>query len=171
MTIDEMAIIASLLTGFATLTVAIFLAIQLRMQNIDSKTELELQIQERWDSAIRLAMEGDGTDILTRGRRNIAELRDEVETSKFHWICASAMNSLMLKYSYGTRSGFDRERHIKEFIARSPGIRNIYRDGRLRATFRTDHQQVLDNIVKSGDDEVGVDGVLNIPSDYPYSTA
>ena len=103
MTIDEMAIIASLLTGFATLTVAIFLAIQLRMQNIDSKTELELQIQERWDSAIRLAMEGGGTDILTRGRRNIAELRDEVETSKFHWICASAMNSLMLKYSYGTR--------------------------------------------------------------------
>ena len=168
MSIDEIAIIASLITGFATLTVAAFLAFKLRLQHIDSKTDLELQIQDRWDSAVRLAMDSDGTDILTRGRKDLEELTDDVERAKFHWICASAMNSIMLKYSYGTRSGFDRERHIKEFIARSPGIRSIYREGRLRATFRSDHQKVLDEIVKSIDDEVGKDGVLNIPSEYPY---
>ena len=104
-----------------------------------------------------------GSEMCIRDR-----LTDDVERAKFHWICASAMNSIMLKYSYGTRSGFDRERHIKEFIARSPGIRSIYREGRLRATFRSDHQKVLDEIVKSIDDEVGKDGVLNIPSEYPY---
>ena len=76
------------------------------------------------------------------------------------------MNSIMLKYSYGTRSGFGRERHVKEFVARSPGIRSIYRECRLQAIFRSDHQKVLDEIVKSIDDEVGKDGVLNIPSDY-----
>jgi len=62
----------------------------------------------------------------------------------------------------------DQERHIKEFLARSPGIRALYRDGRLRATFRDDHQVVLDKIVKSIDDEVGHDGILNLSSGYPH---
>ena len=47
MSIDEIAIIASLITGFATLTVAAFLAFQLRLQHIDSKTDLELNSERK----------------------------------------------------------------------------------------------------------------------------
>ena len=171
MDINQITILASLVTGFATLSVAIFLAFQLKLQHRDSKKELELQLQERWDTGLKLIMDfngSEGIDILTRGRKNLNLLKTENEKAILHMLSATSINTLMLKYSYGEQSGYDQERHIKEFLARSPGIRALYRDGRLRATFRDDHQVVLDKIVKSIDDEVGHDGILNLSSGYPH---
>lgn len=167
---------SQLISGIATLIIAIILVFQLRKQNDELahqrdnfNKDLSIQIQERWDSlALSLATNREMLDIYMRGRQDYNSLSDPTEENIFHWVSTSAINLLLMKYTYGDIAGFDRKRHITELLGRSPGIRHAYKSKRLRHQFSQEYQTVLDALVKDIDDAVGPDGLYVTESEYPH---
>ena len=107
-------------------------------------------------------------DIYIRRRQDYNSLSDPTEENIFHWVSTSAINLLLMKYTYSDIAGFDRKRHITEHLGRSPGIRHAYRSKRLLHQFSQEYQRVLDALVKEIDGAVGLDGLYVTESDYPH---
>ena len=169
---------SQLISGIATLIIAIILVFQLRKQNDELahqrenfNKDLSIQILERWDSlALSLATNREMLDIYMRGRQNYNSLSDATEENIFHWVSTSAINLLLMKYTHGDVAGFDRKRHITEHLSRSRGIRHAYRSKRLRHQFSKEYQTVLDALVKHIDDTVCPDGLCVTESEYPHGS-
>ena len=58
--------------------------------------------------------------------------------------------------------------HLKEYFASSPGAREAYRTSTIRQQLDKESVKILDEIIREVDEEVGLDGILEINSTYPY---
>ena len=73
-----------------------------------------------------------------------------------------------MKNFYSDETGYEKSLHLKEYLGSSPGIRKAYRDSTIRQQLDKESVDILDEIVKSIDEEVGLDGILETKSTYPY---
>ena len=104
---EQVAITAQIITGIATLGVAVFLASQLRLQHRDSQKDITMRIQSRLDT-YRSAMGKDRelSDLFIRGQVDYQSL-DQKEKQQFFWLATGMMTSWMTMGEYEDSIGYD----------------------------------------------------------------
>ena len=170
----DIELMAQIITGSATLIVAIVLLFQLKqqsnqlkLQHKDFAQQIKNQIGDRRTSAT-LNLNPDMREIIFKARYDYKSLEETHEKTFFHQWVVSAVEILMMKNFYSDETGYQKSLHLKEYFASSPGAREAYRTSTIRQQLDVESVKVLDEIVREIDEEVGLDGVLETKSTYPY---
>ncbi|MBL07209.1 MAG: hypothetical protein CL773_05100 [Chloroflexi bacterium] len=172
----ELNVLAQIITGMATLIVAIVLVFQLRKQNQqlaiqhkDFTQQIKNQIMDRRTSTMISNHSNDKLKkIMDIGRYDYSKLKDRMDKTFFHQMIVTTLELLLLKNNYSEETGYEKTLHLKELLGSSPGTRQAYRNSTIRQQLDNEAVLILDEIVKEIDEEVGLDGKLVIESTYPY---
>ena len=171
----DLVVIAQIRTGSATLIVALVLVFQLKQQNnqvklqrMDFTQQIKNQIVERrTNTVLTQATNPDIFQFMQNGRYDYLSVNAEHKTF-FHQMVITSLELLLMKNFYSDETGYEKSLHLKEYLGSSPGIRKAYRDSTIRQQLDKESVDILDEIVKSIDEEVGLDGILETKSTYPY---
>ncbi len=170
----DLVVIAQIITGTETLIVAIVLLFQLRQQNLqlrlqhkDFAQQIKNQIGERRTSAT-LSLTSSMRETLVKGRYDYGALKKTEERTFFHQWVISTLEIMIMKNLYSEETGHQESQHLKEYLGSSPGVRHAYRNSTIRQQLDLDSVNIIDEIVREIDEEVGLDGILETESSYPY---
>ena len=167
---------AQIITGSATLLVALVLLFQLKQQNDQLKLQhkdfaqqIKNQIGERRTSAT-FALLGNQKyrDMMFNARHDYKILKDRHERTIFHQWIISSLELTLMKNFYSDETGYEKSLHLKEILASSPGIREAYRISTIRQQLDVESVKILDEIVREIDKELGLYGLEETESTYPY---
>ena len=170
----DLVVIAQIITGTATLIVAIVLSFQLRQQNLqlrlqhkDFAQQIKNQIGERRTSAT-LSLTSSMRETLVKGRYDYSALKKTEERTFFHQWVISTLEIMIMKNLYSEETGHQESQHLKVYLGSSPGVRHAYRNSTIRQQLDLASVNIIDEIVREIDEEVGLDGILETESSYPY---
>ena len=152
---EQVAITAQIITGVATLGVAVFLASQLRLQHRDSQKDITMRIQSRLDT-YRSAMGKDRelSDLFIRGQVDYQSL-DQKEKQQFFWLATGMMTSWMNMGEYEDSIGYDMDELYYGLFSQK-GTREFFSEA--RNAFPQDFQNKIDALIDriSSEGEKGV---------------
>ena len=171
----DLVVIAQIITGIATLIVALVLVFQLRQQNnqlklqrMDFTQQIKNQIVERrTNTVLTQATNPEIAKIMRNGRYDYSTIDNDHKTF-FHQMLITTLELLLLKNFYSNETGYEKSLHLRELLGSSPGGRKAYRDSTIRQQMDKESVKILDEIVREIDEEVGLDGILETKSTYPY---
>ena len=95
-------------------------------------------------------------------------LKKTEERTFFHQWVISTLEIMIMKNLYSEETGHQESQHLKEYLGSSPGVRHAYRNSTIRQQLDLDSVTIIDEIVREIDEEVGLDGILETESSYPY---
>jgi hypothetical protein len=153
---------AQIITGSATLLVALVLMFQLKQQNDQLKLQhkdfaqqIKNQIGDRRTSAT-FALLGNPKyrDMIFNARYDYKILKDRHERTIFHQWIISTLELTLMKNFYSDETGYEKSLHLKEILASSPGIREAYRISTIRQQLDIESVKILDEIVREIDKEL-----------------
>ena len=93
---------------------------------------------------------------------------ENTDKTYFHQMLITTLELLLLKNIYADETGFEKTLHLKELLRSSPGMREAYRDSTIRQQMDKESVLILDEIVREIDEEIGLDGYMQMESTYPY---
>ena len=172
----DLVVIAQIITGSATLIVALVLMYQLKQQNDQLKLQhkdfaqqIKNQIGERrTSSTYSLLSNPEYREMIFNARYDYKILKDRHEKTIFHQWIISSLEFTIMKNFYSDETGYEKSLHLKELLASSPGIREAYRISTVRQQLDIETVKILDEIVREIDEEYGLDGIYETQSTYPY---
>jgi len=172
---DLLGFTAQIITGTATLIVAVVLVFQLRKQNEqlnlqrrDFTQQIKNQLMDtRTNFILTINSNTSLKNIMTTGRNDYSKLQNGDKTF-FHQMLITTLELLLLKNFYSDETGFEKSLHLKEMLRSSPGMRQAYRDSTIRQQMDKQSVLILDEIVREIDEEIGLDGYVQMESTYPY---
>ena len=147
---DQVATVAQLATGLATLAVAILLVGQLRQQHRDSEREILYTSQGRMQDLQRTIMTSDFGPIWTKGSQDFDSL-NPVEKEQFRAWCYSVMTLQSVNAQSG-HEGLDRgvasriHAQITGGWKSWPGMAAYYEQYGRSHTYNPDVRALLDSI-------------------------
>ena len=171
----DLVVVAQIITGIATLIVALVLVFQLRQQNnqlklqrMDFTQQIKNQIVERrTNTVLAQATNPEIAKIMQNGRYDYSTVDDDHKTF-YHQMLITTLELLLMKNFYSNETGYEKSLHLRELLGSSPGGRKAYRDSTIRQQMDKESVKILDEIVREIDEEVGLDGILETKSTYPY---
>jgi len=172
---DLFGFIAQIITGTATFIVAVVLVFQLRKQNEqlnlqrrDFTQQIKNQLMDtRTNFILEINSNNSLKTILRTGRNDYSKL-EKKDKPLFHQMLITTLELLLLKNIYADETGFEKTLHLKELLRSSPGMREAYRDSTIRQQMDKESVLILDEIVREIDEEIGLDGYMQMESTYPY---
>jgi hypothetical protein len=172
----DLLVIAQIITGTATLVVALVLMFQLKQQNDQLKLQhknftqqIKNQIGERRTAAMFSHLSNpEYRETIFKARYDYKILKDRHEKTVFHQWIISTLELTLMKNFYSDETGYEKSLHLKEILASSPGIREAYRISTIRQQLDIESVKILDEIVREIDEEYGLDGMYETESTYPY---
>ena len=131
----DLVLIAQLITGTATLIVALVLVFQLKQQNDQLKLQqkdfvqqIKNQIGERRTSGnYSLLANKELSEMIFNARYDYKILQDRHQKTIFHQWVITTLEFTLLKNLFSDETGYEKSLHLKEILASSPGIREAYR--------------------------------------------
>ena len=156
----DLVVIAQIITGSATLFVALVLMYQLKQQNDQLKLQhkdfaqqIKNQIGERRTSAtFSLLSNPKYREMIFNARYDYKILKDRHERTIFHQWIISSLELTLMKNFYSDETGYEKSLHLKEILASSPGIREAYRISTIRQQLDIESVKILDEIVRKIDE-------------------
>ena len=172
----DLVVIAQLITGTATLIVALVLVFQLKQQNDQLKLQqkdfvqqIKNQIGERRTSGnYSLLANKELSEMIFNARYDYKTLQDRHQKTIFHQWVITTLEFTLLKNLFSDETGYEKSLHLKEILASSPGIREAYRVSTIRQQLDKESVKILDEIVREIDEELGLYGLQETESTYPY---
>tara|TARA_B100001029_G_scaffold102245_1_gene84172 strand:+ start:84 stop:611 length:528 start_codon:yes stop_codon:yes gene_type:complete len=172
----DLVLIAQLITGTATLIVALVLVFQLKQQNDQLKLQqkdfvqqIKNQIGERRTSGnYSLLANKELSEMIFNARYDYKILQDRHQKTIFHQWVITTLEFTLLKNLFSDETGYEKSLHLKEILASSPGIREAYRVSTIRQQLDKESVKILDEIVREIDEELGLYGLQETESTYPY---
>ena len=172
----DLVVIAQIITGSATLIVALVLVFQLKqqtnqlkLQHKDFAQQVRNQIGERRTAATySLLSNSKLSEMIFKARYDYKILKDRNQKSIFHQWVISTLELTLLKNLFSEETGYEKSLHLREILGSSPGIREAYRVSTIRQQLDTDSVKILDEIVRETDEELGLYGLQETESTYPY---
>ena len=172
----DLVLIAQLITGTATLIVALVLVFQLKQQNDQLKLQqkdfvqqIKTQIGERRTSGnYSLLANKELSEMIFNARYDYKILQDRHQKTIFHQWVITTLEFTLLKNLFSDETGYEKSLHLKEILASSPGIREAYRVSTIRQQLDKESVKILDEIVREIDEELGLYGLQETESTYPY---
>ena len=172
----DLVLIAQLITGTATLIVALVLVFQLKQQNDHLKLQqkdfvqqIKNQIGERRTSGnYSLLANKELSEMIFNARYDYKILQDRHQKTIFHQWVITTLEFTLLKNLFSDETGYEKSLHLKEILASSPGIREAYRVSTIRQQLDKESVKILDEIVREIDEELGLYGLQETESTYPY---
>ena len=172
---DLFGFVAQIITGTATFIVAVVLVFQLRKQNEqlnlqrrDFTQQIKNQLMDtRTNFILEINSNNSLKTILRIGRNDYSKL-EKNDKPLFHQMLITTLELLLLKNIYADETGFEKTLHLKELLRSSPGMREAYRDSTIRQQMDKESVLILDEIVREIDEEIGLDGYMQMESTYPY---
>ncbi|MCH2305072.1 MAG: hypothetical protein MK330_05930 [SAR202 cluster bacterium] len=172
---DLFGFVAQIITGTATFIVAVVLVFQLRKQNEqlnlqrrDFTQQIKNQLMDtRTNFILEINSNNSLKTILRTGRNDYSKL-EKKDKPLFHQMLITTLELLLLKNIYADETGFEKTLHLKELLRSSPGMREAYRDSTIRQQMDKESVLILDEIVREIDEEIGLDGYMQMESTYPY---
>jgi len=172
----DLVVIAQIITGSATLIVALVLVFQLKqqtnqlkLQHKDFAQQVRNQIGERRTTATySLLSNSQLSEMIFKARYDYKILKDRNQKSIFHQWVISTLELTLLKNLFSEETGYEKSLHLREILGSSPGIREAYRVSTIRQQLDTDSVKILDEIVRETDEELGLYGLQETESTYPY---
>ena len=172
----DLVVIAQLITGTATLIVALVLVFQLKQQNDQLKLQqkdfvqqIKNQIGERRTSGnYSLLANKELSEMIFNARYDYKILQDRHQKTIFHQWVITTLEFTLLKNLFSDETGYEKSLHLKEILASSPGIREAYRVSTIRQQLDKESVKILDEIVREIDEELGLYGLQETESTYPY---
>ena len=172
----DLVLIAQLITGTATLIVALVLVFQLKQQNDQLKLQqkdfvqqIKNQIGERRTSGnYSLLANKELSEMIFNARYDYKILQDRHQKTIFHQWVITTLEFTLLKNLFSDETGYEKSLHLKEILASSPGIREAYRVSTIRQQLDKESVKILDEIVRETDEELGLYGLQETESTYPY---
>ena len=172
---DLLGFVAQIITGTATFIVAVVLVFQLRKQNEqlnlqrrDFTQQIKNQLMDtRTNFILEINSNNSLKTILRIGRNDYSKL-EKNDKPLFHQMLITTLELLLLKNIYADETGFEKTLHLKELLRSSPGMREAYRDSTIRQQMDKESVLILDEIVREIDEEIGLDGYMQMESTYPY---
>ena len=172
----DLVVIAQIITGSATLIVALVLMYQLKQQNDQLKLQhkdfaqqIKNQIGERrTSSTYSLLSNPEYREMIFNARYDYKILKNRHEKTIFHQWIISSLELTIMKNFYSDETGYEKSLHLKELLASSPGIREAYRVSTIRQQLDKESVKILDEIVREIDEELGLYGLQETESTYPY---
>ena len=95
-------------------------------------------------------------------------LQDRHQKTIFHQWVITTLEFTLLKNLFSDETGYEKSLHLKEILASSPGIREAYRVSTIRQQLDKESVKILDEIVREIDEELGIYGLQETESTYPY---
>ncbi|MFL2648603.1 MAG: hypothetical protein ACJ0J2_01775 [Dehalococcoidia bacterium] len=172
----DLVVIAQIITGTATLVVALVLVFQLKqqndqlkLQNKDFAQQIKNQIGERRTSGnYSLLANKELSEMIFNARYDYKILQDRHQKTIFHQWVITTLEFTLLKNLFSDETGYEKSLHLKEILASSPGIREAYRVSTIRQQLDKESVKILDEIVREIDEELGIYGLQETESTYPY---
>ena len=172
----DLVVIAQIITGSATLIVALVLMYQLKQQNDQLKLQqndfvqqIKNQIGERRTSGnYSLLANKELSEMIFNARYDYKILQDRHQKTIFHQWVITTLEFTLLKNLFSDETGYEKSLHLKEILASSPGIREAYRVSTIRQQLDKESVKILDEIVREIDEELGLYGLQETESTYPY---
>tara|TARA_Y100001970_G_scaffold233588_1_gene291271 strand:- start:549 stop:1076 length:528 start_codon:yes stop_codon:yes gene_type:complete len=172
----DLIVIAQIITGTATLVVALVLVFQLKQQNDqlrlqhkDFAQQIKNQIGERRTSGnYSLLANKELSEMIFNARYDYKILQDRHQKTIFHQWVITTLEFTLLKNLFSDETGYEKSLHLKEILASSPGIREAYRVSTIRQQLDKESVKILDEIVREIDEELGIYGLQETESTYPY---
>ena len=172
----DLVVIAQIITGTATLVVALVLVFQLKqqndqlkLQNKDFAQQIKNQIGERRTSGnYSLLANKELSEMIFNARYDYKILQDRHQKTIFHQWVITTLEFTLLKNLFSDETGYEKSLHLKEILASSPGIREAYRVSTIRQQLDKESVKILDEIVREIDEELGLYGLQETESTYPY---
>ena len=172
----DLVLIAQLITGTATLIVALVLVFQLKQQNDQLKLQqkdfvqqIKNQIGERRTSGnYSLLANKELSEMIFNARYDYKILQHRHQKTIFHQWVITTLEFTLLKNLFSDETGYEKSLHLKEILASSPGIREAYRVSTIRQQLDKESVKILDEIVREIDEELGLYGLQETESTYPY---
>ena len=113
---EQLTIIAQIVTGIATLAVAVFLASQLSQQHRDSQKDIVMRIQDRADTyRVEMFKDPKLATLWNRGQSSYSTLSDE-EKEQFGWLCLGLTTIWMNMSEYIDEVGIETETIFKNML-------------------------------------------------------
>ena len=158
----DLVLIAQLITGTATLIVALVLVFQLKQQNDQLKLQqkdfvqqIKNQIGERRTSGnYSLLANKELSEMIFNARYDYKILQDRHQKTIFHQWVITTLEFTLLKNLFSDETGYEKSLHLKEILASSPGIREAYRVSTIRQQLDKESVKILDEIVREIDEEL-----------------
>tara|TARA_Y100001970_G_scaffold150508_1_gene184517 strand:- start:605 stop:1129 length:525 start_codon:yes stop_codon:yes gene_type:complete len=147
---DQIATVAQLVTGVATLAVAVLLVSQLRQQHRDSEREILYTSQGRMQDLQRTIMTADFGPIWARGSQDFDSLTTE-EQQQFRALCYSMLTLQSVNAQSG-HEGLDRgvasriQAQTTGAYKQWPGIATYYERYGRSHTYNPDLRALLDEV-------------------------
>ena len=172
----DIEVLAQIITGSATLIVAMVLVFQLKqqtnqlkLQHKDFAQQIKNQIDDRRTSGnYSLLANKEFSEMIFSARYDYKILKDRHQKTIFHQWVITTLEFTLLKNLFSDETGYEKSLHLKEILASSPGIREAYRVSTIRQQLDKESVKILDEIVRETDEELGLYGLQETESTYPY---
>ena len=172
----DIEVLAQIITGSATLIVAMVLVFQLKqqtnqlkLQHKDFAQQIKNQIDDRRTSGnYSLLANKELSEMIFSARYDYKILKDRHQKTIFHQWVITTLEFTLLKNLFSDETGYEKSLHLKEILASSPGIREAYRVSTIRQQLDKESVKILDEIVRETDEELGLYGLQETESTYPY---
>lgn len=158
----DLVVIAQIVTGTATLVVALVLVYQLRQQRKDAERDVILSINsQRLELTTSLNSDKDLSEIQYRGNHNFNDLKNQDERTRYYRQFAAEMNLHNISILYSDLIQLDAKKYLRNQLGLFPGMRKMYIESMIRHQLPKDFVTICDEIVKEIEAEVGEKGQLS----------
>ncbi|MQF83729.1 MAG: hypothetical protein FI736_02800 [SAR202 cluster bacterium] len=162
----DLVVIAQIITGFATLSVAFVLVFQLRKQNEqlslqhrDAERNLIISIREIASSrGSAIASNPEWQEINYRGLHDFDALENQLERVQFYTSFTHQIHLHNLQTMYSDLLEIDAEKNLKNWFAVFPGTRKFYKESMIRYELPERFVKLCDDFIREIESEVGEKG-------------
>jgi len=153
---------AQIVTGGATLIVALFLAFQLLLQHKDAQRELTLDINQKMEQ-FRLTIAADPAvaELWDRGRNDFDALTNQTERVQFFFLASTNMSYHALLQEFGDLMKYDTEPLLFQSLSLNPGMRKMYKESAMKYGLPTHFTEKVENVIRSVEQQVGEKGQIS----------
>ena len=147
----DIEVLAQIITGSATLIVAMVLVFQLKqqtnqlkLQHKDFAQQIKNQIDDRRTSGnYSLLANKELSEMIFNARYDYKILQDRHQKTIFHQWVITTLEFTLLKNLFSDETGYEKSLHLKEILASSPGIREAYRVSTIRQQLDKESVKIL----------------------------
>ena len=162
----DLVVIAQIITGIATLTVAFVLVFQLRKQNEqlslqhrDAERDLIISIREISSSrGSAMGSNPEWQEINYRGLHDFDALENQLERVQFYSAFTHSIHLHNLQTMYSDLLEIDAENNLKNWFAVFPGTRKFYKESIIRHELPERFVKLCDDFIREIESEVGEKG-------------
>ena len=152
----DIALIAQLITGTATLIVALVLVYQLRQQHKDAERDVILSINsQRLNLASILVSDEKLSELQYRGNHNFDDLKNQSERTRFYRQFSAEMNLHNISILYSHLIQLDAKKYLRNQLGLFPGMRKMYQESMIRHQLPKDFVKICDEFIDEIEAEVG----------------